>query len=100
MLGWEYRWFFGFLWVSAFGLAPLLALVAALFYPHWASWKRWLLAAACLTLAIVPFLIFLACLDAAEVIPQTVLFTFLFSWLPQTVCITAVWFFLFRDPRR
>ncbi|MEQ8789648.1 MAG: hypothetical protein RIC55_25355 [Pirellulaceae bacterium] len=100
LLGWEYDRFFKFLWLMVFALAPVLALVGAVFYPQWKRSKRLLSAGACLLLAIVPLLLCIAWQGEAESIPGMLLATGIFFWLPQTLCIAAVWFFLFREPRR
>jgi len=100
LAGWTYTWFFGFLWIAAFGLAPSIAFVVTAFVPWLRRRDRILLAVACLVLAIVPILAREVWLGGADEIPAALFATSLLLWLPQVVCIWGVWHFLFRKERR
>ena len=99
-VGWEYPGFFGFLWIAAFALAPLIALIVTAFVPWLRPRNRILLAVACIVLAIAPVLATVAWADGAAELVKGLIFTSVWFWLPQIICIWGVWFFLFRRARR
>lgn len=97
--GWTYEWYFGFLWIVAFALAPMITLIVVACLPGVQGRGRMLLVAICLAVMILPVLGYIGWTGEALDVALGLLGALVWFWLPQVACIGAVWYFVFRQPK-
>ena len=95
-VGWTHTEFFGFLWITAFALAPLVALVVTACVPWLSPRSRNILAVTCIALATIPVLASVVWAGEVDNIPRMLVFVSILFWFPQILCIGGVWYFIFR----